>query len=50
MFQKLLVLQLRDLMVENGSRKGKNFPTPTPEIPSRTFLISSASDKKFYIK
>ena len=37
MFQKLLVLQLRDLMVENGSRKGRNFPTPTPHFPRELF-------------
>ena len=37
MFQKLLVLQLRDLMVEIGIQKGKNFPTPTPHFPRELF-------------
>ena len=37
MFQKISLFQLRDLVVENGSRKGKNFPTPGPHFPRELF-------------
>lgn len=40
MFQKLLVLQLlRNLMVENGSRKGKNFSTPAAHFRQELFYF-----------